>query len=65
MKRGKNKRNHHQNVVEGDAWTQLLIEYHKAILTAAWDFAIDLGTNWLGTGSDVVTSLFQKVIQTD
>ena len=42
MKRGKNKRNHHQNVVEGDAWTQLLIEYHKAILTAAWDFAIDL-----------------------
>ena len=42
MKRGKNKRNHHQNVVEGDAWTQLLIEYHKAITSAAWDFAIDL-----------------------
>ena len=50
--------------MEGDAWTQLMIEYHKAILSAR-DFAIDLGTNWLGTGSDVVTSIFQKVIQTD
>ena len=28
--------------MEGDAWTQLLIEYHKAIPSAAWDFAIDL-----------------------
>ena len=32
--------------VEEDAWTQLLIEYHKAILST-WDFAIDMGANWL------------------
>ena len=51
--------------MEGDAWTQLQIEYHKAILSAAWDFAIDLGTNWPDTGSHVVTRLFKKVIQTD
>jgi hypothetical protein len=31
---------------EEDAWTQLLIEYHKAILST-WDFAIDMGANWL------------------
>jgi hypothetical protein len=31
---------------EDDAWTQLLIEYHKAILST-WDFAIDMGANWL------------------
>ena len=34
------------NVEEEDAWTQLLIEYHKAILST-WDFAIDMGANWL------------------
>lgn len=34
------------NVEEEDAWTRLLIEYHKAILST-WDFAIDMGANWL------------------
>lgn len=35
-----------ENIVKEDAWTQLLIDYHKAIL-ATWDFAIDMGANWL------------------
>ena len=36
-----------KNVVQkDDAWTQLLFDYHKAILSA-WDLAIDMGTNWL------------------
>jgi hypothetical protein len=29
-----------------DAWTKLLIDYHKATLSV-WDFAIDLGATWL------------------
>ena len=29
-----------------DAWTRLLFDYHKAILST-WDFAIDMGANWL------------------
>jgi hypothetical protein len=35
-------------VQKDDAWTQLLFDYHKAILST-WDFAIDMGTNWLKT----------------
>jgi hypothetical protein len=33
-------------VQKDDAWTQLLFDYHKAILST-WDFAIDMGANWL------------------
>lgn len=35
------------NVVQkDDAWTRLLIDYHKAILSA-WVLTIDVGANWL------------------
>ena len=35
-----------ENIVQkDDAWTQLLFDYHKAILSA-WDLAIDVGTCW-------------------
>jgi hypothetical protein len=33
-------------VREKDAWTQLLINYHNSVLSS-WDFAIDVGANWL------------------
>jgi hypothetical protein len=34
------------DVKEEDAWIQLLINYHKSVLSS-WDFAIDVGANWL------------------
>ena len=35
-----------EDIVKKDAWTGLLVDYHKATLSA-WDFAIDLGATWL------------------
>jgi hypothetical protein len=36
-----------ENIVQkGDAWGQLLIDYHSAILST-WDLAIDVGASWL------------------
>jgi hypothetical protein len=44
---GKIQEQSSDNVVQkDDAWTRLLIDYHKAILSA-WDLAVDLGANWL------------------
>lgn len=36
-------------VQKDDAWTKLLFDYHKAILST-WDF---LGANWLKASSEV------------
>ena len=44
--REKQEQSSSENVVNENAWTQLLVEYHKAILFT-WDFAIDMGANWL------------------
>lgn len=44
--RKEQERSSSENVVKESAWTQLLIDYHKAILST-WDFAIDVGANWL------------------
>ncbi|HEV2877133.1 MAG TPA: hypothetical protein VGW09_07645 [Nitrososphaeraceae archaeon] len=48
MKRVKSRKNchRHQSDVKEDAWIQLLINYHKFVLSS-WDFAIDVGVNWL------------------
>jgi hypothetical protein len=49
MKRVKSRKNchrHQSDVKEEDAWIQLLINYHKSVLSS-WDFAIDVGANWL------------------
>jgi hypothetical protein len=35
-----------ENIVQkDDAWTQLLFDYHMAILSV-WDLAIDIGASW-------------------
>jgi hypothetical protein len=32
-------------VQKDDAWTQLLFDYHRTILSV-WDLAIDIGASW-------------------
>lgn len=35
-----------ENIVQkDDAWTQLLFDYHRTILSV-WDLAIDIGASW-------------------